>query len=98
VYVSDGSELVSQINADKPVFGSELGKKYFGLMVYVPLGQSKTVEINYTLPKDLADDYNLKIQKQAGLNDVPVAVHVTHEDGQKTDSNFVLNSDIILNR
>jgi len=98
VYVPDGCELVSQINADKPVFGSELGKKYFGFLIYVPLGQSKTVEINYTLPKDLAENYNLKIQKQAGLNDVPVAVHVADKNGQKTDSNLVLNSDIVLNR
>jgi len=66
--------------------------------VYVPLGQSKTVEINYILPEEIAEKYNLKIQKQAGLNDVPVMLHLTNKNGQKTDSSFVLNSDIVLNR
>jgi hypothetical protein len=66
--------------------------------VYVPLGESKTVEINYILPKDLADNYNLKIQKQAGLNDIPVAVHVIGKNGQKKDYQFTMNGDIVLNK
>lgn len=98
VYVPAGSELISQKNADDPVFGAELGKKYFGFIVYVPLGESKTVEINYILPKDLADNYNLKIQKQAGLNDIPVAVHVIGKNGQKKDYQFTMNGDIVLNK
>lgn len=79
-----------------PKFAEELGKKYFGFLINVPVNSQKTFEFKYSLPKEFKDDYNLKIQKQAGINDVPVAVHVTQPDGNKKDYNFVLNSDIIL--
>jgi len=50
------------------------------------------------LPKELADNYNLKIQKQAGINDEPVAIHLIDKNGIKTDYESVLNSDFILNK
>lgn len=79
-----------------PQFKEELGKKYFGFLIRVPIGESRTFEFHYTLPKELKENYNLKIQKQAGLNDIPVAVHVIDKTGQKKDFEVILNSDIIL--
>lgn len=96
VYVPQGSWMASQINFDDTKFGSELGKKYFGAIVRVPIGTSKTVEINYTLPQTVKDNYNLKIQKQAGLNDVPVAFHLIKEDGTLDGFSKALNSDLVL--
>jgi hypothetical protein len=91
VYVPEDSWLEKPTNFNNPKFGDELGKKYFGSLVTVPLGQSKTVEISYTLPKEIKVDYDLLIQKQAGINDVPVKVHANGRDYE-----FSLNSDIIL--
>jgi hypothetical protein len=81
---------------EPPRFAEEFGKKYFGFLAYTPIGARKTFEFRYTLPQELKDDYELKIQKQAGINDVPVAVSVTYPDGSKKDYDISLNSDIIL--
>ncbi|KKR22097.1 MAG: hypothetical protein UT50_C0001G0009 [Candidatus Moranbacteria bacterium GW2011_GWA2_39_41] len=98
VYVPQEAWMTKAYNFDNAKFGTEFGKKYFGSIVKVSLGQSKTVEINYTLPEKLADNYNLKIQKQAGINDEPVAIHLIDRNGVKTDYEAVLNSDFILNK
>ncbi len=93
VYVPEGSWLESVVGAAKPaVFGSELGKKYFGAIIQVPLGTTKTVTWKYVLPKTLtATDYDLLIEKQAGLNDVPVTVTVIGRDGVTETKSFTLN-------
>ena len=96
VYVPENSWLVDQQNFDDAHFGDELGKKYFGAIVRVPVGTSKTVEIDYTLPQSIKNDYNLKIQKQAGLNDVPVTFHLTKQDGSQDGFSKIMDSDIIL--
>ncbi len=96
VYVPTGAWLTDAQNFPNPQFSSELGRTTFGSIVKVPLGQTKTVEINYTLPKEISADYNLKIQKQAGINDEPIAVHVFKSDGTKKDYTNVLNSDFVL--
>jgi hypothetical protein len=97
VYVPDGAWLSRTNISGTPVFGSEFGKKYFGVLVYVPLGQTRTVELEYDLPRALKDSpYDLKIQKQAGINDVPAEITVTDKDGFKSNYNFALNSDTIL--
>jgi hypothetical protein len=96
VYVPEGAWLVNQKNFDNTKFGNEFGKKFFGAIVRVPIGTSKTVEISYNLPKSIADDYNLKVQKQAGLNDVPVVFHLIQKDGTIDGFSKSMNSDIIF--
>lgn len=98
VYAPDGSWLDVSQNFENPHFGTELGKKYFGAIVKVPLNSSKTVTLEYTLPKESVADYGLKIQKQIGINEVPVSVHIINESGQKKDYQFAINSDIVLNK
>jgi hypothetical protein len=99
VYVPDGSHLDSWTNNDtSPVFGNEFGKKYFGSLVTVPVGETKTVELKYTLPDNIKNNpYDLKIQKESGINDVPVSLHIIDKKGNKKDYNLKLNSDIMLN-
>lgn len=82
-----------QFKEDSPTGG---GKKYFGFLISIPIGESRTFEFCYTLPKELKEGYDLKIQKQAGINDMPAAVHIIYPDGQKKDYDIILNSDIIL--
>ena len=98
VYVPKGSFLEQSANtAKEPVFGEYQGKKYFGALVQVPLGTEKTVTFEYALPKDLERDwYDLKIQKQAGLQDIPVKVTIIKKDGTKEEKSFTLNRDTVL--
>lgn len=99
VYVPEGAWLVSQKNFDNTKFGNEFGKKYFGSIVKVPLGTKETVELKYTLPENITlEEYNLKIQKQAGLNGTPVAVHLLGENGARRDYAFDLNRDVVLSK
>lgn len=98
VYVPEGSWLSNQ-PVDNPTFGNEFGKKYFGFLIQVPLGQTKIVDVEYNLPKELKNSaYDLKIQKQSGINDVPVTVRVTDENGFKSNYNFTMNSDVVLSK
>jgi hypothetical protein len=93
IYVPEGSWLESVSGNAKPaVFGSELGKKYFGAIVQIPLGATRSVTWNYVLPDDFAAaDYDLLIEKQPGLNDVPVTITVKEKDGTTTEKNLILN-------
>jgi hypothetical protein len=96
-YVPKGSWLTSfSGNAIDPQFGEEFGKKYFGALVQVKLGETKTVTIEYDLPQTISlDMYDLKIQKQPGLNDVPVTIHIIQKNGSKEDRGIVLNRDFV---
>jgi hypothetical protein len=98
VYVPDGSWLNSWSNNDNhTVFGNEFGKKYFGSIITVPIGQSKTIELKYDLPDSVKSEfYDLKIQKQSGLNDVPYSLHVINKNGIRKDYDFKLNGDFVL--
>lgn len=93
IYVPEGSWLESVSGNAKPVvFGSELGHKYFGALIQIPLGATRSVTWNYVLPENFdTADYNLLIEKQPGLNDVPVTVTVKAKDGTTTEKSLVLN-------
>ncbi|MFZ2187868.1 MAG: DUF4012 domain-containing protein [Candidatus Moraniibacteriota bacterium] len=97
-YVPRGSYLSNVTSAAKdPVYGEAFGKKYFGVLVQVPILTEKTVTFEYTLPQDFRRQwYDLKIQKQPGLSDVPVTVTVIKADGSREEKSFVLNRDSVL--
>lgn len=98
IYVPAGSWLEKVTGNAKPaVFGNELGKKYFGALIQVPLGTTKTVVWEYRLPEALAtgEAYDLKIEKQAGVNDVPVRVTLLRDSGTK-HYEFELNRPFVL--
>lgn len=96
VYVPDGSWLNTVTGPFKPaVFGSELEKKYFGALVHVPLGTTKQVVWTYRLPESLKNEYDLKIEKQAGVNDIPVKIKVLRPEGIE-EHEIVLNRPIVL--
>ncbi len=97
VYVPKGSYLHTVTNATTdPVYGEFLGRKYFGVLVQVPLGTEKTVTFEYDLPKNLEREwYDLKIQKQPGLDGVPVTVTVIRKDGTREVKDFVLDRDTV---
>jgi hypothetical protein len=98
VYVPKGSYLSAvDGNAKDPVYGEFMGKKYFGTLVQVPLGTTKTVTFHYVLPQDIGRDvYDLKIQKQPGMSDVPVHVVIIGKDGTKIEQRITLAHDTVL--
>jgi hypothetical protein len=96
VYLPIGAWFVSGKNFDNPRFGEDLGKKYFGSLVSVPLGTSKTVEIRYLFPINLKNKlYKLKIQKQSGVKDIPYVVNTVNGEIEKSIS-LILNKDEIV--
>lgn len=99
LYVPEGSWLEQVTNTAKPaVYGNELGKKYFGALVHVPLGTTKQVTWEYRLPETIkADGYDLLIEKQPGVNDMPVTVTVLRETGTEQYA-FKLNRPFILSQ
>lgn len=83
VYIPEGSWLLDQKNFENAKFGDEFGKKYFGAIVKVPIASSKTVELSYKLPKNInVENYDLLIQKQAGLNGVPFTFSLIDKDNK----------------
>lgn len=97
VYAPAGSWLEEvDGNFKPPVFGNELKKKYFGTLIHVPLGTTKTVTWQYRLPETItATKYDLKIEKQAGVNDVPLTVTVERDSGTERYKS-VLNRPFVL--
>lgn len=97
LFVPEASWLESVSGNAKPaVFGSELGKKYFGALIQIPLGATRQVVWKYRLPETVtATEYDLKIEKQPGVNDVPVTVTVTRDSGTEKYA-ATLNRPIVL--
>ena len=96
LYVPEGSWLVSTEGlSGNSVFGEELGRKTFGGIVNVPLGDEKTVVFNYVLPETVQPTfYELDIEKQPGLHRIPVSVTIIKKDGSKVQKQFVLNRNV----
>ena len=92
VYAPEGSWLESvDGGVTQPVFGNELGKKSFGVLVQVPLGSEKTVTFKYTLPKTVTKEYyDLKVDKQAGVNNTTASIHILRSGGVRDDREIIL--------
>lgn len=95
LYVPEGSWLESVSGNTKPaVFGNELGHKYFGALIQVPLGTTKQVTWTYRLPKQ-SGAYDLKVEKQAGVNDMPISVTIVRPEGGEKYTG-VLNRSLVF--
>ncbi len=93
IYVPKGAWLESSDGLTDIQYGDELGKKYFGSIVKVPLNETRTFSISYTLPKDIAENYNLLIQKESGLKSVPGKITVIEKNGQSQVTEIDLTKD-----
>ncbi|NTV41232.1 MAG: DUF4012 domain-containing protein [Candidatus Moranbacteria bacterium] len=81
VYVPKNARLIDQKNLEDTSFTEEFGKKIFNGIVEVPIGKSVVVEITYELPKDIKENYGLKIQKQAGISNEKATIQIKNPDG-----------------
>jgi hypothetical protein len=66
VYVPKGSWMTGSENTGEMKFGEELGKTFFGTLISVPIGQAKTIEFTYTLPKDFTNGYSFRSSLSVG--------------------------------
>lgn len=99
VYIPDDAWFRGQTgNVTEPVYGEEYGKKYVGFLVHVPLGTQKTVRVEYNLPREIKNvyPYDLLIQKQSGVYDVPVHISVNGANGMDGNYTTIMNEDVIL--
>ncbi|EKE11327.1 MAG: hypothetical protein ACD_15C00104G0005 [uncultured bacterium] len=100
IYLPEGAWLLNKGDFPDIRFGKEKlidGKerKYFGTIVRFPINSKKTIEFDYILPEKIAEDYVLKIQKQAGINDEPVRIYFTGQNGEKKEYSGILDSDLV---
>jgi hypothetical protein len=73
-----------------------LNKTVFGYKVDAVMNQSLATGIKYTLPDTIkADGYQLLIQKQSGIGNIPVTVHVKTDKGNFTQE-AILAKDLRL--
>lgn len=70
-------------HVDEPRYGEFLGKKWLGTLQQIPLGTTKSVSIEYTLPTNLiGEEYDLLVERQAGIkNDTAVEVRIKSSSG-----------------
>ncbi len=96
VYVPEGSNLLERYMVGYPTTQTELGKTYFGFKVDVLMNHQLETMIKYELPEKFAQqDYKLLVQKQSGLDDVPIEIHVKTNDGEFNHSG-ILEKDLKL--
>jgi hypothetical protein len=97
VYVPEGAWLENSTTSDVR-FAEELGKKYFGSIVTVPLNSTRTFEFNYRLPEnlDLGSYYNLLIQKQSGSGATEGNLTVIDRNGMEKKFDLTLEKDWLM--
>jgi hypothetical protein len=94
VYAPKGSNFLDRKMIGYPTIGEEFGKTYFGSVVHVLINGETNGMIKYELPADFdKKDYKLLIQKQSGVGDIPVKVHVKTAEGE-FDQQQTLNNDL----
>lgn len=95
IYVPKGSKLLEAENFDDHITGSEFDKNFFGAIVKVPIAESKKVKLVYELPPEIVDGYQLKIQKQAGITEVPFEFVLKNIEEKEDKKKFIMNKDMI---
>jgi len=100
VYVPRGAQLKSFADiVDEPKIESAFGKTYFGGLIQIGTGKEKTIKIVYTLPEGINfDDYVLKIQKQSGVNNVPVKINIISKDSQAKRFDIIMDKDVVVKK
>jgi hypothetical protein len=94
VYVPKGSNLIEKKMASNLGNGTEFGKTYFGFVVHCTMANQTDVMLKYELPESFnKSDYRLLIQKQSGIGDVPVKIHLKTDKGE-FDQAGTMNSDL----
>jgi hypothetical protein len=95
VYVPEGSVLLERKMVGSPITNEEFGKTYFGAKCDVLIGGQTNAMLKWELPADFnKDDYRLLIQKQSGVDNIPVKVHLKTKDGKEYTQEQTLDNDL----
>lgn len=98
VYVPNGSWLEENINVGERKFAEEYGKKVLGFIIKAPLDQTTEISLRYTLSENIKNQpYNLLIQKQSGIGNLPAKIHIIDKFGTEHNYTLDLTQDYILN-
>jgi len=93
VYVPEEAWFLEDNSGLERVFGKELGKKYVGVILKVPIGTEKKITFSYELPVEMADDYSLLIQKQSGVMNTKGLIKIVGKDGVVKEQKIELDRD-----
>jgi hypothetical protein len=95
IYAPEGSTFLDSHMVNRLNTADEFGKTYFGFKLDVLIGRQTDVTIRYQLPTSFSNmkiaDYRLLLQKQSGVTNVPVTVHVKTVDGEFTEQQTLMN-------
>lgn len=89
VYVPRGANLLEREMVSYPNIQEEFGKTYFGFIAHTLISKKTQAKIKYELPESIRDDYQLLIQKQSGVGDIPITIKI------KTDKKEYLEKSIL---
>lgn len=92
VYAPQGSKLLGQENAGAPITRDEFNKTFFGFITHTRIGEETRSIIRYELPERFKNqkDYSLLLQKQSGVNDMPVEISVKTSEGMFHQQNTLV--------
>jgi len=96
LYIPDGSKFLKRTMVTYPVVRKEFNKTYFGVYLDAVMGRVTTAHFEYNLPTTIKDDYRLLIQKQSGLESLPVHVHLKDKDGKEYDYTGEVKNELLL--
>lgn len=95
LYVPEGANLLDRKMVSYPNVGTEFGKTFFGFTLHVLIGGETNVMVKYELPENFdRENYKLLMQKQSGVEDIPVKVHIKTADGDIIDQESILTKDL----
>ena len=93
LYAPKGSKLTKRIMVSYPITREEFNKTYFGVFLDALIGRQTTAHFEYDLPISVKNDYRLLIQKQSGIGNIPVKIHLKTDKGE-FDYENILKKDL----
>ena len=95
LYSPKGSVLTKRVMVSYPITREEFNKTYFGVLFDALMNRETTTHFEYNLPTSVKDDYKLLIQKQSGIGDLPVHIHLKNDKGE-FDYDDILKNELIV--
>jgi hypothetical protein len=75
-----------------PNIQEELNHTSFGFIFHAIMGQETLAEIKYELPKEIKESYHLLVQKQSGVESIPLKIKIKTQNGEVVRENILDNS------
>ena len=96
LYAPKDSKLTKRVMVSYPLIRQEFNKTYFGVFLDALIGRQTTAHFEYDLPPSVKEGgYQLLIQKQSGIGDLPVHVHLKNDEGE-FDYEGVVKNELVL--